>query len=147
MGRYIDWQDVVDRYRSVSDRDATEIGSSFIPYAEAEVDGRLASKYTAPFSNNNMTVKDLCIDLVYIKVGNLNIEETEKLQTMVDAKFERLINGDEIMFTSSGDQISQSVAGTVWSNTKDYHPVFGLSEQCHLAIDSSQLADEEAARQ
>ena len=146
MSRYINWNDVVDRYRSVSDKDATVVGSSFIPFAETEVDGRLAAKYSTPFSSNNLTVKDLCIDLVYIKVGNLNIKETEKLQAQVNSKVARLLNGEEIMITSSGDQIVPGVSGGLWSSTGSYHPVFGMGDVTDFVVDSSRLVDEENAR-
>ena len=126
MGRYIDWDDVVNRYRTISDRDSTEINTSFILYAEAEVDGRLATKYSVPFSSNNITAKDLAIDITYIKAGNLNIEETERLQKMVDDKFKRLLEGEEVMLLADGIALSADVGGTVYSTTQDYHPVFGL---------------------
>ena len=148
MGRYIDWSDVTKRYRGIGkDLDSTEVGSAYIPYAEAEVDGRLASKYTVPFSNNNLTAKDLAIDIVYLKAGNLKVEETEKLQTMIDAKFERLLSSNEVMLTTSGDVINQGVAGTVWSTTQNYHPTFGMSHTEYLEVDSSMVSDEEDARQ
>ena len=146
MSRYIDWKDVVDRYRTLSDKDSTEVGSSFIPYAESEVDGRLAAKFTTPFSNNNLTVKDLCIDITFIKAGNLSVEETEKLQEAVDAKFERLLNGDELLVITDGTVIGQDIAGTVYSTTQDYHPVFGMGNIEDMVVSSDQITDEADAR-
>src|SRR5262245_55008262 len=62
-GRYINWDDIVNRFTGFANvADAVKAASHYVCYAEAEVDARLAPKYTPPFSNNNMTVRDLAID-------------------------------------------------------------------------------------
>lgn len=147
MGRYIDWKDVTDRYKAIGDDlDATKINSTFINYAETKVDGRLAAKFTTPFSNNNITVKDLCIDLVYIKAGNLSIEETEKLNNQVEKTLNDLMSGDQAMILDDGTATFASVSGTIWSTTQNYHPTFGIGSIEYFEIDSSRIIDEEDAR-
>ena len=77
MTRYIDWSDVAARHPSIGvDFDATQVNSTHIPYIETQVDGLLAPAFTVPFSNNNLTVKDLCIELTYIRMANLSADDS-----------------------------------------------------------------------
>lgn len=147
MGRYIDWDDVVARYPSISTvGGALEVNTSYIQYAEAMVDGRLSSKFTIPFSDNNLTVKDLCIEMVYKRAGNLSTKESDKIGAWLEARFKGLLEGDENMITSSGDIIQKSTGGLVWSSTENYHPTFGVGNTLSFEVDSSQIEAEEDAR-
>ena len=147
MGRYIRWNNVVGRYSSLSDiGGADDVSSNYIQYAEVEIDGRLAPKFTTPFSSNNLTVKDLCIDLVYAKAGNLNIEDYDKLMDRIDKRIERLLAGEENMMTNSGDTLQQSIGGTVWSSTQNYTPTFGHGAVEDFVVDPDLIDDEENAR-
>lgn len=148
MGRYIDWKDVTNRYRLVGKSlDATQVGSSFVPYAESEVDGRLAAKFTVPFSNNVTAVKDLCIDLVYVKAGNINVKESKRIMDAIDSKIMRLLDGKEMLIDDVGNVIHQSVAGTIYSTTKNYAPTFGVGEVTDMEADPDRVDDEADARE
>lgn len=147
MGKYIKWDDVTNRYRMVGNGlDATQVGSSFIPYAESFIEGKLAKKFTVPFSDNNLTVKDLCIDVVYIKAGNLKLEESKELKKDINDRIAALLDEEEFMITTSGDIITASIDGTVWSNTQNYHGTFGVGETLDFTVDSSWVTDEEDER-
>lgn len=146
MGKYINWDDIVGRYPGINKvGGATEIGSAFIGYVENQVEGMLSTKYSVPFSDNNVTVKDLCVDLVYIKAANLAVKQRDQLRKEFMERISRLIEGSESLITSSGDVIGH-VGGTVWSNTKDYHPTFGMSPEEYLSVDSNLISDEEDDR-
>lgn len=139
MARYIDWDDVANRYPSIKETGgAIEVGDAYISYAESQIEGALASYYTVPFSNNNQTVKDLAIELVYIRAGNLSIEETGELKKDYDKRIEDLKMGMSQMVDDSGNVIMQSVGEAIWSNTQNYNPVFGVGDIEDFQVDSSQ---------
>lgn len=146
MGRYIDWSDVIDKYPAAATRGgASEIGSAYIGYLEAEIDGKLSSHFTTPFSSNNVTVKDICTDMAYSRIGNFKIKDREEFKKAIDSRIEGLKNGSESMITIDGTVLSSSL-GTVYSTTKDYHPVFGMGSTESFVVDSSQIQAEEDAR-
>ena len=148
MGRYVEWDDVVARYRRASDiGDAAELGDTYIDYAEAEVDSLLSPYFTAPFSNNNQTVKDLSIDLAFSKM--LMFKDTEKataIYSMTIAKINDYADGRRSMVISSGN-ISTKTSNLPFSTTKDYHPVFGMSKTHEFQVSSDQLSSEEGYRE
>lgn len=146
MGRYINWADIVARHPSVDKvGGSSEVGSSFVGYVEAQVDGLLSKIYSVPFSSNNVTVKDLCIELAYIKIANIKHENRKELKKDFDDRIKGLVNGNERMLTTSGD-ILTPVGETVWSSTMGYHPVFGMSPEEYLSVDSNLISDEEDDR-
>lgn len=68
MGKYIDWSDVTDRYPEIATlQGSDEFAENYVVYAEGLVEGLLADYYTLPFSNNNLTVKDLAIEAAYFR--------------------------------------------------------------------------------
>lgn len=145
--KYINWADVVARYPGLSQvGGAEEVGSSYIGYAENQVEGMLASAYTVPFSDNNLTVKDLCIDLVYIRAGTIKAEARKELRDEFMERIERLLTGKENMVTVDGT-VMYSDGGTPWSSTENYHPVFGMGDHKDFVVDSDQVDDEYWARQ
>lgn len=144
---YIGWDDVMLRYPSIADVGGSkEVGSAHIQYAENELNGRLAPKFTIPFSSNNQTAKDLSIEMTYLRIGNFNTKEREALKTSIDERIVRLLDGDENMVDDTGNTIQQSVGGTVWSNTKDYTPTFGFGDTEDFEVDPDLIDAEESAR-
>lgn len=141
MGRYIDWQHIVDRYPSLNTKGgASETSSAWIYPVEFQIDGMLAPEYSAPFSSNNETVKDLCIELAYIRMGNISLKDKKELKDDFRDRIKRLKSGMESMMTTSGDLIG-SVGDTIWSSTEDYHTIFDLGSVENWATDSSQIDD------
>lgn len=143
----INWQDCTARYPELADlRDATQADSNYVMYAIAEVNARLSSKFTVPFSDNNLTAKDLAIDLTYSKIYRFkDPDKAAAVNSYVSVFIGDLIEGRAAMITSSGDVID-SVGGTIYSTTQDYHPVHGMSPTILLEVDSSQIISEESAR-
>jgi len=148
MGLYIDWNDLVSRYSSASTKGggADEISSSHIIYAENELNGRLAPKFTVPFSSNNLTAKDLSIDLTYLRIGNLNSDNYTKLKDSIDERINRLLAGEENMVDVDGNEIAQSVGGTLYSSTQNYTPTFGFGNTEDFVVDPDLIEDEDASR-
>lgn len=149
MARYATAQQVIDRYNELDDVSSgggfDTISSHYLPFAEAEIDSRLGSVFTTPFSSNNLTVVDLTIDTVYVKAANLKFEEREVIQKSIDARIQRLCDGKDqlLVQTDSGDIINVGAGSSVaWSNTKGYHATFGMSDIEDVEIDDTILSDE-----
>ncbi len=147
MGGYIGWDDVVNRYSILKDKvGASGVGSDYIGYAEAEVEGKLAPAFSIPFSSNNVTVKDLCIDTTLHKsIQFTDIEKAEKIMTSIDDRIKKLLDGSMTMVTTSGDMMAKD-NDSAWSETQDYVPVYGKGDIEDFLVDSSQLFDEELRR-
>ena len=143
-GRYITWDDVVNRFVGFADiADAVQAASHYLSYAEAYIDGRLGSKFSVPFSNDNMTVRDLVIDVVYARSirGTLN-DQYKETWADVNSRIGALLAGEMVMITRSVDVIQLNNA-LAWSNTKDYHATFSpVLDETLLSPDSGFLTQE-----
>jgi len=141
MGKYIDWDDIVIRYPAIDNvGGASEIGSAWLGAVENQVEGMLATAYTVPFSNNNETMKDLCIELAYLRIGNLKIDESKTLKENFMERIKRLTSGGEAMIDSSGEVIGR-VGDTIYSTTSGYKPIFDLGEVEKWETDPNQVSD------
>jgi len=146
MGRYIEWDDVIHRYANAErSGGASEVGSAFIAYAEAELDGMMTGFYSVPFSSNNLTAKDLSIDLTYLRIATFKDKQRKQFKDEIDKRINDLRVGNSSMLTTSGDVLN-SVGEVAYSNTMNYEPVFGMGNVEDFHVDSGQLYDEEQAR-
>jgi hypothetical protein len=142
MGRYILWNDVVGRYPEIAkgaNALQAQVSSSFIAGAEAYVDARLTPITATPFNVNSVPdlVKDLCIDLTYVKIAR-RTKESKRVEDALDKTFEALINGTM--------QLAGSTASNAWVES-EYHTSFGLDDPLNWKVDSLHLQDLEDARQ
>jgi len=124
------------------------VNSDLIYYAEKEIDGRLASHFTVPFSDTPPTVSDLSIDYVYLKMlRSRDLEKAVEFEKVFEARIKRLKEGEEYIFTGSGTTITPAAPGvTVWSNTKDYYPVHSILDADLSSFDPDMIDDEEDLR-
>lgn len=146
MGRYTNFDEISARYNLVQAKGEATVESSFLMFAENEVDSLLGQKFTLPFSSNNLTVKDLAIEFAYLRLGNFKVIEREKVRAALMKRIERLLDGSEAMVLDDGTTLIQSTGGTVYSTTGDYHPIFGFGDVEDAVVDSSLLTDEADAR-
>lgn len=146
MGRYINWDDVVDRYTiSGKTQGSKEMDAAYITYAEYELDGMLSNYFTVPFSSNNITAKDLSIDLTYARIANFKTKEMKEFKDIINKKIKGLISGEKNMMLDDGTTES-TIGNTIWSSTKDYAPVFDHGSTLDMRVDSGQLLDEYNAK-
>ena len=99
MGRYINWADVANRYPDAAKIGGAEnVSSSWIYGAEAEVDARLATKYTTPFVSTPAPaiVADLSIDLTYYK-ATFRQKGSDTLYKYIKDRFDSLLNGTMVI--------------------------------------------------
>jgi len=121
--------------------------AALVANAEAYVHGRLGSNFSVPFSSNNMTAKDLVIDTLYVQnIQSRQILKGKTLAAVVDEKIKALLLGATSMVDINGTILAAFAGDVAWSNTMNYHPVFGMGAPEVTAIDSQQLIDENTAR-
>lgn len=146
-GRYITWDDVVHRFVGFANVvGAVYAASHYLSYAEGYVDSRLGSKFSIPFSNNNVTIRDLTIDVVYLRSIRGKSEEYDVIMAEVNSRFGALLSGEAVMVTTSGF-VSETLPTAAWSSTQDYHPIFSpVLPHIDMVPSSAQVADEYADR-
>jgi hypothetical protein len=146
MGRYVNSADLFIRYPElIRVNSTTAIESSYVWYAENELDGLMASHFTVPFSSNNITARDLANDFTYLKANNFKAEDRERFREELFERVKRLKDGVERMVLSDGTTID-SVGETIWSTSQDYPPTFGVDGVEHFVVSSDQITDERNAR-
>ena len=144
----VTWEEVITRYPRLSSLTggAEELESSYVLPAEGEVTSRLANKFTIPFSNNNVTAKDLVIDLIRIRGGSYKEKDREDMQERFDKRVERLLTGTDGMVTIVDSLFAVVFAGdgapSIWSSTEDYPPTFGVGSVEDFLVSSEQIQDE-----
>ena len=149
MGRYVTWSgDVLGRYPKLSrvDSDATRADSYYVAPAEYELDGMLGTRFSTPFSSNNMTARDIVVDLVFLRARSTqDKKESARLKEAVEDSIEALIAGRKHMITDAGDVLS-TAGGAAWSNTKGDTPIFGFGAAEEQRVDPDVLERERRAR-
>lgn len=145
MGRYCTIDEVRGRWNELDTMSKFEVTSYHLQYAESELDGYMAPYFTVPFSSNNLTAKDLAIDLTYLRVANLKSEERDSFRKEIMERIKMIQTGVMQMMTDSGTALS-GASGQAWSTTKDYNPVFGMGDITEFRVDSSQVYNERIAR-
>lgn len=143
----IDWSDVNGRYpETLKLADATQANSSWVPYAISELNAKLSSRFTVPFSENNMTAKDLAIDMAFARVYRYKDSEKAKAVTeYVNEQISDLLSGKMSMMTSSGESVS-GTGGLFYSTTENYHNVHGIGPIEYSVPSSAQIRNEESDR-
>lgn len=141
MGRYLQPEDLYRRYNTTSGINPADINSHYIYYAEAKVDATFGPYLTVPFSDNNITVKDLTLEWTYILCGNLKVEDRQEKEKAWMEWAKRIINGQEQMIVTSGDAIN-ATQGAIHNTTQGYHPTFGILDVEDSLVDSSQQYSE-----
>lgn len=124
----------------------TNVNSDLLFFAKAEIDDRLSVAYDTPFDAAHPSITNLCIDMAYwIYLRMSDPEKANEILEPINAKFERLIAGEEYIVTGSGTMIKPDNADNViWSTSQDYDNTFSMldSESKYTHIDSNMLQDE-----
>lgn len=150
MGTYIGNDDLAARYKAFDTKNAFNVSSDSIFYAEKEVESLLAPAFTVPFAAAHPTVKDLCIDMVYARFARTNNpKDGGKLHTALLERIQRIKDGVEPISTGSGTlDFTAGDGDSPESTTEDYHPVHSMlgSENEYTAVSSDRLSDLEDNR-
>jgi len=150
MSYVIAWSDVQLRYPELdklANATSATTQAGFIQLAEAYVHSRLGGQFTTPFSSNNLTAKDLIVDALYVQnMLTRQPDHAKAVRESLDARINDLLSGKTSMVDSAGVAAGGMVGETVWSNTQNYSPVFGVSNIELSAVSSDQLQAEADAR-
>ena len=126
---YASLEDFSTRYTTkLSD---AEVNSHYLAFASARLDSLLAPSFTVPFSANNLTARDLTIDLAYLLILQRSKEagDSEALKAGIEARVKALRDGKEAMLTDGGDTLlAVETNAEVWSNNQRMSPLFQLDE-------------------
>ena len=148
MIRYIQWDDVINRYPALETlQGADEMSSAYIVYAEAFTDGMLAGHYTVPFSDNNVIVRDLAIDMTYWRATRFKLDDAADVASAYFETVSKLVDGTLTMVDDTGTIIPalKKPIG-LFSTTQSYHPAFGMSPTIEQHIDQDLIEDERDRR-
>lgn len=147
---YIVYQDLFFRYPDIETWSFTEahVNSHIIYYGEIELNSRLSSHFSVPFSGAHPTIKDLAIDMSYLKVlRTKDPDRAAKIEKAVLGRIEDIKAGKEYIYTDSGTQLVPNGSNMkVWSSTEDYPTVHSMLDSDVSMIDSSMLYDLEQER-
>lgn len=142
MGKYIQWKDVTARYRHIAEIGGNDEMADNIQYGESHIEGELAGYFTMPFSSNNLTAKDLCIDATFMKI--IQFQDTEKYDLIaksLNQRLDDLRSGKTMMAVSSGDA-QVGVGAVAYSTTQNYTPSFDMNDPEDQWTDVNQQEDE-----
>lgn len=143
------WSDALLRYPELAKLPDVNSASTFamVRLGEGYVSGRLASKYTVPFSNNNVTAQDLVIDAIFVQQHlSRQPEKAKTIKEYLDERIAALLDGSANMITTSGSIAGTLVGEAIWSSTQNYHPTFGMSDPLNWEVSSDMLIAENSAR-
>lgn len=141
----IDWADVVGRFPALSGKDATEMTSNYITYAVAELEERLGGSFTVPFSSNNLTARDLAIDLTYCKLYRVAApEKAEAIDKQVSARISALVAGNATMMLIGGT-VATVNESAYWISS-DNSAIFDTSADTTWRVSTTELNANEEAR-
>lgn len=149
---YITYADLVARYPVIETKYAkdSEVNSHLIYWAEHELNSRLSSHFSVPFSAAHPTVKDLAIDLSYYRpLLSIDPDKAEKFKAAIIGRIDDIKAGNEYIYTDSHTVIAaEGSDDEIWSSTMGYHPTHGMldTESEYTHVDSNRLYNEESER-
>lgn len=148
---YIEYEELAARYRVFDTSSASVVSSDTIYYAEIEVESALAPVFSVPFAAAHPTVKDLCIEMAYVRwLRDHKPKDFKDRDKALRDRIDRILQGKEALLTGSGAmQPTLSDADMAASTTEDYHSVHSMlgSENKHTAISSDYIDYLEDARE
>ena len=142
---YASFEQVILRYPIIKtwSVDSSDVKSDLLDFADIEIDSALAPEYSTPFSDTPPIVRDLSIDMAYLKLLiRQDIEKGLAFQEYLYGRIEKLKSGKSGIITDSGTIIDKNNAGMgVWSTTGDYNPAESMldADNPYTAIDSSYI--------
>lgn len=140
MGRYIDWQDLANRYADAAKYAGAEaVHSAWLFGVEAEIDARLSVRYTVPFSPAPDLVRDLCIDLLYARMT----ARQEGSEVIYDRVMETI--KDMVAGTITLPGIAPLATGAAWASNS-YRTAFGPDDPINWSRSAAELDDATSER-
>jgi len=144
---YATWKHLANRYRAFADDlgDASIVNSHHIAPSEAQVEGRLAAKFTVPFEGVPLQVRELVLDLTYLRwLTPRDLARAADLRTDIDGRIARLLDGTDSLVLEDGTTVTADGAGAVHHTRAGYKPVFDMRDAEDQHVDPDLLDDLDA---
>lgn len=146
MGRYIDWADLTNRYRAISQMGGAQELAVTIDDAESEVDARLGAKYAVPFGPSSadvpQMVRTLSADIAYYRLIYAT-EQGKELKKYIDSRFKELLDGTLTLVTSAGAIDGNDARA--WTST-NFRSSFGPDDPTNWSVSSGWMDTVESER-
>lgn len=130
---------------SIQNVSQAEINSTWIPEGALELNERLGTFFTTPFSSNNETARNLSIHLGFIAIQDrqrTRDQTTLRVVEKVERRISALVNKNSPMITTSGNPIySDALQDGAFSTNEAYLPTFNMLDAECQRIDQPLLDD------
>lgn len=134
---YATWDMVAGRYPDAAKiYGADGVGSYWLDHAAAEIDARLALRYTVPFTPTPLLIQDLCVDLTYWKM-TMRQKSSEALGAYIENRLDALATGSMSLVMSGA--VLPSIADMPYSNTEQFGSSFGVDDPLNWSVDSNYM--------
>ena len=140
MGRYISWTDVLNRYKAAETYgDATTMEAAYIAPVEDRIDGYLARRYAVPFCNTPSLapgiVRDMCIDLTYIKITEGKVPTVE-IQAALTQTIADILN-NKLTLIVNGTVMEADAITSIDSTASPAGTMYGWDEPANWDVSSN----------
>jgi phage gp36-like protein len=151
---YTSWEELKSLFPRLdtTSLDAAQVHGTFIAKAEGMINGRLAKKYTVPFSPAPQQVKSMAQDLSFYYImrrfytQHAKKDENSWLENYREGVIEELkaINdGSAVIIDNSGSIIDvRTDQQQLWSDVEDYNPTMDNRNEIAQRIDPERIEDE-----
>jgi hypothetical protein len=154
LGNYGNADGVLDLYPKINSITTitTPVIDTYITRTEAEINMRIAHRYTVPVSGGSSVLKDIAETLVVGRLmrrffGSDDQVLADKWLEDANKLLELIATGSASLVNSGGTLIAADLTTTVpWSSTKDYVPIFSILPPRDAWPDPDRMDDEERKR-
>lgn len=129
---------------SVKGVSEAEISSVWLPHGALRVNEALGGPFATPFSDDNVTARDLSIRFAYlgILVRTHRQDDSAELRDELSRRITDIRRGNTPMITDSGDTLFVSEArNDAWSSTQDFKPTFDMRDAIEQRVDPDLIDD------
>lgn len=151
---YTSWQELKLLFPLLSTTSLTsaQVHGTFVAKAEGIINGRLAKKYTVPFSPAPQQVKSMAQDLSFYYImrrfftQHAKKDDNEWLENYKTDVMDELIainEGAAVIVDNSGSIIDvRTDQQQLWSDVEDYNPTMDNRNEIAQRIDPERIEDE-----
>lgn len=125
---------------------SVDLDATWLTLGTTRVNEVLGKCFTIPFSSNNQTAKELSIEFAYLGIlQRTRAADSDEMLQLVTERVTNICSGNAPMVTTGGDAIfATGVNDSVWSNTKDFTPVFDMRRPERQRVDPDLLDELES---
>ena len=128
---------------SVNGLTQAQLENHYLPAGARYLDSRLSRAFTAPFSSNNLTVRDMNIYaamLLFLEGRTSKQDDANELRGMLDGWVDSLVEGNGTM-SLSDDTVLEATGAQhqAWSTSEAYTPTFNMLDPVEQAVDTDRL--------